>query len=159
MGEKDAQIQLVTFQLGAELYGIDIMKVKEIHRVKDVRPIPNVPDYVEGFFNLRGAIIPLINLHKRFNIRRANFEEGEEILSGFLIISLKGKRLGIFIDKISRVVRIDRDKILPPPQILSGIGTEYIQGVRQEEKGYLIILDVARLFDPRELQQIGRIGV
>ena len=159
MAENDTQLQLVTFQLGKERYGIDIMKVKEIHKVKDVRPIPNVPAYVEGIFNLRGAIIPLINLHKRFNLRRAVLEEGEEVLSGFLIISLRGRRLGVFVDKIARVVSVDRNEILPPPQILSGIGAEYIHGVRQEESGYLIILDVARLFDPAELQQMGRIGL
>lgn len=157
MTENDNQMQMVTFQLGEEHYGIDIMKVKEIHKVKDVRPIPNAPAYVEGIFNLRGEIIPLINLHKRFHLRRATLEEGEELLSGFLIINLNGMQLGIFIDKISRVVSIEKDKVQPPPQILSGIGAEYIQGVHQEENGYLIILDVERLFDPKELQQLGDI--
>lgn len=159
MIDNDTQLQLVTFQLGEEHYGIDIMKVKEIHKVKDIRPIPNAPPYVEGIFNLRGVIIPLINLHKRFHLRRAVLEEGEELLSGFLIISLNGMQLGIFIDKISRVVSIDKEKIQPPPQILSGIGAEYIQGVHQEENGYLIILDVERLFDPKELKQLGEIGI
>ena len=157
MIDNDDQIQMVTFQLGEEHYGIDIMKVKEIHKVKDVRPIPNAPAYVEGIFNLRGAIIPLINLHKRFHLRRAVLEEGEELLSGFLIITLNGMQLGIFIDKISRVISIEKARIQPPPQILSGIGAEYIQGVHQEEDGYLIILDVARLFDPKELKQLGDI--
>ena len=155
MIDNDTQMQLVTFQLGEEHYGIDIMKVKEIHKVKDIRPIPNAPAYVEGIFNLRGVIIPLINLHKRFHLRRAELEEGEELLSGFLIISLNGMQLGIFIDKISRVVSIEKDKIQPPPQILSGIGAEYIQGVHQEGSGYLIVLDVERLFDPKELKQLG----
>jgi len=158
MIDNDDQIQMVTFQLGEEHYGIDIMKVKEIHKVKDVRPIPNAPVYVEGIFNLRGAIIPLINLHKRFHLRRAVLDEGEELLSGFLIITLNGMQLGIFIDKISRVVSIEKARIQPPPQILSGIGAEYIQGVHQEEDGYLIILDVARLFDPKELKQLGDIA-
>ena len=66
--------------------------------------------------------------------------------------------LGIFIDKISRVISIDKARIQPPPQILSGIGAEYIQGVHQEENGYLIILDVERLFDPKELKQLGNIS-
>jgi len=157
MTENDNQMQMVTFQLGEEHYGIDIMKVKEIHKVKDVRPIPNAPAYVEGIFNLRGGIIPLINLHKRFHLRRATLDEGEELLSGFLIITLNGMQLGIFIDKISRVVSIEKEKVQPPPQILSGIGAEYIQGVHQEENGYLILLDVERLFDPKELQQLGDI--
>ncbi|MDR1894758.1 MAG: chemotaxis protein CheW [Spirochaetales bacterium] len=157
--ETEEKYQLVTFQLGNEHYGIDIMKVKEIHKVRNIRPIPNAPAYVEGIFNLRGAIIPLINLHKRFHIKRAVLGEGEELLSGFLIITLQGKQLGIFIDKISRVVSVDREKIQPPPQMLSGIGAEYIQGVFQEENGYLIILDIDRLFDPKELQNLDAMGI
>ena len=71
MAERDTQIQLVTFQLSEELYGIDIMDVKEIVRVQDIRPLPNAPGYIEGLFNLRGEIIPIINLHKRFHLKKA----------------------------------------------------------------------------------------
>lgn len=159
MAEVETNYQLVTFQLGEEHYGIDIMKVMEIHKVRNIRAIPNAPAYVEGIFNLRGSIIPLINLHKRFHLRRAVLDEGEELLSGFLIIDLGGKKLGIFIDKISRVVTIDKEKIQPPPQMLTGIGAEYIHGVSSEGDGYLIILDIDRLFDPKELQQINNIGL
>lgn len=157
--ETDEKYQLVTFQLGEEHYGIDIMKVKEIQKVRNIRPIPNAPSYVEGIFNLRGTIIPLINLHKRFHIKRAVLGEGEELLSGFLIIDLHGKQLGIFIDKISRVVSVEKDRIQPPPQMLSGIGAEYIQGVCQESDGYLIILDIDRLFDPKEMQHLKNMGL
>ncbi|MBN2509665.1 MAG: chemotaxis protein CheW [Spirochaetales bacterium] len=154
MAERDVHIQLVTFQLGDEHYGIDIMRVNEIQKVQEVRTIPNAPSYVEGIFNLRGNIIPVINLHKRFHLRRASLTEEDKLLSGFLIVNINGMKLGVFIDKVSRVVTIDTTKIQPPPQMISGIGAEYIQGVTQEENGYLIILDVERLFDPRELQQL-----
>ena len=157
--ETDSKFQLVTFQLGQEHYGIDIMRVKEIQKVRNIRSIPNAPAYVEGIFNLRGSIIPLINLHKRFHLKKALMSEDEELLSGFLIIDLQGKQLGIFIDKISKVVSIEKEKIQPPPQMLTGIGAEYIQGVCQEENGYLIILDIDRLFDPKELQQLKVMGL
>ena len=151
------QLQLVTFQLGEEYYGIDIMQVNEIQKVQDIRNIPNAPAYVEGIINLRGEIIPVINLHKRFHLRRASLSEEDKLLSGFLILNLDGMQLGVFIDKVSRVVTIDREKIQPPPQMISGIGAEYIQGVTNEESGYLIILDIRRIFDPKELQQLGTI--
>ena len=151
------QLQLVTFQLGEEYYGINIMQVNEIQKVQDIRNIPNAPAYVEGIINLRGEIIPVINLHKRFHLRRASLSEEDKLLSGFLILNLDGMQLGVFIDKVSRVVTIDREKIQPPPQMISGIGAEYIQGVTNEESGYLIILDIRRIFDPKELQQIGAI--
>jgi purine-binding chemotaxis protein CheW len=154
----EKQLQLVTFQLGEEYYGIDIMQVNEIQKIQDVRTIPNAPSYVEGIFNLRGHIIPIINLHKRFHLRRAALGEEDKLLSGFLILNLDGMQLGVYIDKVSRVVTVDKEKIQPPPQMISGIGTEYIQGVTNEDSGYLIILDIRRIFDPKELQQLGKIG-
>ncbi len=152
--EKDNQKQLVTFQLGNEQYGIDIMDVNEIWKVEAIRAIPNAPSYVEGIFNLRGDIVPVINLHRRFHIKRVQLSEDDELLSGSIIININDTKIGIIIDKVLRVVSIDMDQVQPPPQIISGIGAEYIQGVVQSEDGYLIILDIHRLFDPRELQQI-----
>lgn len=154
MAETDYQYQLVTFQLGEEQYGIDIMDVKEIVRVQNIRPIPNAPSYVEGIFNLRSEIIPIINLHKRFHLKKLALNEDDELLSGFIIIDIDGMKLGVIIDKVSRVVTVETEKIQPPPQMLSGIGAEYIQGVIHQEKGYLIILDIRRLFNPKELQKI-----
>ncbi|MDR0586112.1 MAG: chemotaxis protein CheW [Treponema sp.] len=148
------QSQLVTFQLGEELYGINIMDVKEIVRVQDIRAIPNAPAYVEGIFNLRSEIIPIINLHKRFHIKRAFSSEEDELLSGFIIIDIDGMKLGVIIDRVSRVVTVEKDDIQPPPQMLSGIGAEYIQGVVRQEEGYLIILNIRDLFNPKELQKI-----
>lgn len=154
MGEKDGQFQLVTFQIGEELYGIDIMDVKEIVRVQDVRPIPNAPSYVEGIFNLRGDIIPIINLHRRFHLKKSAASEEDELLSGFIIIDINGMKLGVIIDRVARVVGVEMQEIQPPPQMITGIGAEYIQGVVRQEKGYLIILDIKKLFNPKELQKI-----
>jgi purine-binding chemotaxis protein CheW len=148
------QNQLVTFQLGEELYGINIMDVKEIVRVQVVRAIPNAPVYVEGIFNLRSEIIPIINLHKRFHLKKVLTSEEDELLSGFIIIDIDGMKLGVIIDRVSRVVTIEKDDIQPPPQMLSGIGAEYIQGVVRQDQGYLIILDIRDLFNPKELQKI-----
>lgn len=157
MAERDTQLQLVTFQLGEEFYGIDIMDVKEIVRVQDIRAIPNAPAYVEGIFNLRGEIIPIINLHRRFHLKKARLGEDEELLSGFIIIDIKGMKLGVIIDKVARVVSVEGNQIQPPPQMLTGIGAEYILGVIRQDDGYLIILDIRKLFNPKELQKIGEL--
>jgi purine-binding chemotaxis protein CheW len=154
MAERDTQIQLVTFQISEELYGIDIMDVKEIVRVQEVRQIPNAPLYVEGLFNLRGEIIPIISLHKRFHLKKAQLAEDDELLSGFIIIDIDGMKLGVIIDKVERVVSISPDDIQPAPQMLSGIGAQYIQGVVNREGSYLILLDVQKLFSAKELSKI-----
>jgi len=157
MAEQDTQIQLVTFQISEELYGVDIMDVKEIVRVQEIRGIPNAPGYVEGLFNLRGEIIPIISLHKRFHLKKAVVGEDEELMSGFIIIDIDGMKLGVIIDKVERVVGIEAQNIQPPPQMLTGIGAEYIQGVVNRESGYLIILDIRKLFSAKELRKIDEI--
>ncbi len=154
MAVGDSQFQLVTFQLGEELYGVDIMDVKEIVRIQDVRTIPNAPYYVEGIFNLRSEIIPIINLHKRFHLKKAVLEDGDEYLGGFIILNIEGNKLGIIIDRIARVVMVQQSEIKPPPQMISGIGAEYINGVVRQENSYLIVLDIRRLFNPKELQKL-----
>lgn len=152
--ENDNLLKLVTFQLGEELYGVEIMDVDQIVRVQDVRPIPNAPYYVEGIFNLRSEIIPVISLHKRFHIKKASLDEGDEFLGGFIIIKVENNKIGIIIDRVARVVDVKKEEIQPPPQMIAGIGAEYINGVVRRDPGYLIILDIHRLFNPKELQKI-----
>ncbi|MFP4330393.1 MAG: chemotaxis protein CheW [Alkalispirochaetaceae bacterium] len=152
------ELQLVTFQLGNEQYGIDIMQVEGIVKVEDVRAIPNSPGYVEGIFNLRGEIIPVINLHKRFHLRRPELSEEDKLLSGFVIVNIEGMHLAVIIDKVSRVMTIQLGQIQSPPEMLSGIGAEYIEGVVHREEGYLIILDINRLFNVRELERLESIA-
>ena len=156
MADTDTRLQLVTFNLAEELYGVNIMDVKEIVSIQDVRPIPNAPYYVEGILNLRGEIIPVINLHKRFNLHltQQQQQEAEDIERGFIILNIEGDKIGIIIDKIARVVVVHKSEIQPPPQMLSGIGTEYIHGVTRADTMYLIILDTRKIFNPKELQKI-----
>ncbi|MFP4509615.1 MAG: chemotaxis protein CheW [Spirochaetota bacterium] len=152
------QLQLVSFQLGPEKYGINIMDVEGIVKVEDVRPIPNAPAYVEGIFNLRGDIIPVINLHRRFQIEAAELEEGDELLSGFVIINLDGVQLAVIIDKVDRVISVEPSSVQRPPEMIAGIGAEYIEGVVHRDETYLIILNIRRLFNVRELQQLERMS-
>ncbi len=151
-------LQLVTFELGTELYGVDIMQVKSIEEPTEVRAIPNSPGYVEGLFNLRGEIIPVINLHRRFHLQRSAASEEDDLLRGFLIIRINDMYVAIIIDRVSRVLTIERGEVQEPPQMLSGIGAEYIEGVVHRDEGYLIILDIDRLFNLRELAQLESIA-
>lgn len=153
MAAEDTQFQLVTFQLGDELYGVNIMDVKEIVRLQNVRVIPNSPYYVEGIINLRGEIIPIIDLHKRFRIKALEKEE-TDFEGGFIILNIDNNKIGIIIDKVARVVVVKAEDVKDPPQMLTGIGSEYIKGVIREENGYLIMLNIRKLFDAKELQKI-----
>lgn len=154
MATNESQFQLVTFHLGDELYGVNIMDVKEIVKIQPVRFIPNAPYYVEGIINLRGEIIPIIALHKRFNIKSVPKTEDDEIEGGFIILNIDNSKIGIIIDKVARVVSVKGEEVKDPPQMLSGIGTEYIEGVIREENGYLIMLNIRKVFNAKELQKI-----
>ncbi|MCL2520751.1 MAG: chemotaxis protein CheW [Spirochaetaceae bacterium] len=150
--------QLVTFQLGGENYGINIMDVKEIHSIQPVRPLPHAPKYVEGIFNLRGEVIPIINLHNRFSLKKIEIdEEDDDMLSGFVVLNINKVKVGIMIDRVLRVVTIAKELVQPPPQVISGIGNEFVSGVvKQEDGSYLTILSTRHLFDVNELQRLTR---
>ena len=156
MAVGESAYQLVTFQLGEELYGVDIMDVKEIVKIQAIRSIPNAPYYVEGIFNLRSEIIPIISLHKRFRLKKLDISDdvSGEFEGGFIILNIDGLKIGIIIDRIARVISVNKNEIQPPPQMLSGIGTEYIHGVVRQNNGYLIILDIRSLFNPKEMQKL-----
>jgi len=149
-------LSLVTFKISSELYGIDIMDVMEIIRLCEVTPIPNSPDFIDGVINLRGDIIPIVDLKKRFNFEEKSFTEEEELLRGIIIIYANDLRIGIIIDQVYRVINIGRDEIKPPPQMITGIGAEYIQGVVKldEDDILLILLNIKKLFSKKELLQL-----
>jgi purine-binding chemotaxis protein CheW len=129
------------------------MDVKEIVRLQDVRVIPNAPYYVEGIINLRGEIIPIIDLHKRFRINPLPKAE-VDFDGGFIILNIDNNKIGIIIDKIARVVPVKREDVKDPPQMISGIGSEYIEGVIREENAYLVMLNTRKLFNANELMKI-----
>ncbi|TXJ46815.1 chemotaxis protein CheW [Brachyspira pilosicoli] len=134
-------INLVTFKLGNNEYAIDIMQAKEIIKMEKITLIPNAPDYVEGVINLRGNIIPIVDLKKRFNLEENDGEKN----TGIIIVKIDDVDMGIIIDAISKVVSIVTSNIQPPPPMLSGIGQKYIKGVAKLEDKLLVVLDLEKL--------------
>lgn len=134
-------INLVTFKLGNNEYAIDIMQAKEIIKMEKITLIPNAPDYVEGVINLRGNIIPIVDLKKRFNLEENDGEKNTAII----IVKIDDVDMGIIIDAISKVVSIATSNIQPPPPMLSGIGQKYIKGVAKLEDKLLVVLDLEKL--------------
>ncbi len=147
-------MSLVSFKISSEFYAIDIMEVNEIIRHTDITPIPNAPDFVEGVITLRGEIIPIVDLGKRFHFERVSLSEDEELLKGIIIITVEGMTIGVIIDQVNRVVQINKSQIQPPPQMISGVGAEYIQGVVKMEENLLVILDIKKLFSRKELLEL-----
>ncbi|MFN3396063.1 MAG: chemotaxis protein CheW [Thermodesulfovibrionales bacterium] len=133
-------LQLVTFKLGDEEYGIDILKVQEINRMTDITSMPKAPFSVEGVINLRGKVIPVVNLRKRFGL---NLKE-IDLQSRIIVVDI-GSTVGLIVDSVSEVLRISSDTIEPPPLITGGIGSEYILGIGKLEDRLIILLDIDKL--------------
>ncbi len=136
-------LQLVTFRLGNEEFGIDIKKVQEINRMIEITKIPNAPSHVEGVVNLRGKIIPIVSLRTKLGFDQTEWDKSTRIM----VVEVEGKVLGFIVDSVSEVLRIQDVKIEPPPSITGGSDSAYIEGVINLADRILILLDLNALFD------------
>ena len=130
-------MQIVSFRLGDEEFGIDILRVQEIIRLQDLTHVPNSPDFVEGVINLRGSVIPIIALRKRFGLP----EEAHDRQTRIIVIEIEGMVLGFIVDSVSEVLRIPVSTVVPPPR-LERIEREFVSGVCKLDDRLLILLDV-----------------
>jgi purine-binding chemotaxis protein CheW len=145
-------VQLVTFTLDNEEFGVDILRVQEINKMIDITRIPNAPPFVEGVINLRGKIIPIVDLRKRLCFDSRAADKATRII----VVELDGIILGFIVDSVSEVLRISKKTIEPPPSLVSGIDSEYIQGVGKLENRLLLLLDLKKVFsasDRKELEK------
>ena len=140
----DELIQLVSFMLAEEEYGVEVLKVREIIRMPTITKMPNVPHHVEGIINLRGKVIPIISMRRRFNLMESENNNQTRII----IMDVCGSLTGFIVDAVSEVIRIHSSEIQPPPSMMmsGGIGQEFITGVFNHAERLLIIMDIDRMF-------------
>lgn len=137
----DELIQLVSFKLGNEEFGVDIRKVQEINRMVEITKIPQTPHYCEGVINLRGKVLPVIDLRKKFEMEIEEWTRNTRI-----VVCEDGNSIvGIIVDAVEEVLRIPSSTIEPAPKIVSSVGTDYINGVAKLEERLLIFLDVTKI--------------
>lgn len=134
-------LQLVTFTLGSEEYAVDILRVQEINRMISITMVPNSPSYMEGVINLRGKVIPVINLRKKFEIVEKEDTESSRIM----IVDLHGVTKGIIVDAVSEVLRVPAGIVEPPPPMATNITTTFINGIAKLEDRLIILLDIDKL--------------
>jgi purine-binding chemotaxis protein CheW len=146
-------LQLVTFKLDNEEFAVDILKVQEINKMTDITRIPNAPPFVEGVINLRGKIIPVVDLRKRLGFEGRSFGKSTRII----VVELEGMVLGFTVDSVSEVLRISESTVEPPPSLVSGMESEYIEGIGKLENRLLLLLELKEVFisnDKRELEKV-----
>ncbi|WP_368293974.1 chemotaxis protein CheW [Dehalobacter sp. TBBPA1] len=136
-----AEEQMVTFSLGSEEFGVNIMKVQEIIRIPPVTRVPKARSYIEGVINLRGNVIPIVNLRSRFGM----LPEEETDLSRIVVLQIDSRVFGVMVDSVTEVLWLDSEAIEPPPPIALGMDSNYIRGVGKIGERLLILLKLDQL--------------
>ena len=152
--EPEQMMQLISFSVGSEIFGVEILVVQEIIMMSTITEIPNAPDFVEGVINLRGNIIPVLDLKRRLRLR--NYKP-PEVKSGrrILVVEIEGEVTGFIVDSVAKVLSVPTSKILPPPDIVvAGVQSQYINGVLHLDQGILVLLDFKRILSPEEKETL-----
>ncbi len=142
-------IQLVSFKLEQEEYGVNVLKVREIIRMPSITRVPNTPHYIEGVINLRGKVIPIISMRKRFNLPEGETSNQTRIM----VIDMEGELMGFVVDAVSEVIRISESEIQPPPAVVnSAVEQECLAGVINQTDRLLFFLNLEKLVSREERQ-------
>lgn len=136
------EFQLVVFELGEERYGLDIDTVYEIIRHQPVTAVPQAPSFVEGVINLRGRIIPVVDLRRRFGMMQGELTKASRIV----VCEAAGTRVGLVVDGVSEVLMVSADSIEQTPEVASGYDTQYLKGIAKLGERLVILLDLTGLF-------------
>ncbi len=139
-------LQAVVFMLNRAYYGVPILQVQEIVKMTEITELPNTPDFVQGIVNLRGKIIPIIDMRKRFGLPEETIDENWKIL----ILKEEDVLFGVMVDQISEVEKVPATLIEKPPKIVAGVNGKFINGIAKTENRLLILLDIAKILSDEE---------
>ena len=144
--DQEELLQLVSFKIGDEEFGVDILSVQEINRMSQITKVPNTPDFIEGVINLRGRIIPVIDLRVKLGMIRKDHGKNTRIV----VVELKGQTIGFIVDEVSEVLRIPKDITEAPPEMVGGVNSDYITSIGKLEDRLLILLDLEKILTTSE---------
>lgn len=154
-GGGSEQLQLVTFEVRGEEFAVDILAVREINRMLELTRVPQSPPDVEGVINLRGKIIPVVDLRKRFGMDAGERDEHSRIV----VIEVSGRVIGFIVDRVHEVLRIPSSIVDTAPSMVCSIESDFIAGVGKLEDRLLILLDLERLFAGSARESAGEAGL
>jgi len=150
--------QFLTFILADEEYGVDILRVQEIKGWGKVTPIPNTPEYIKGVINLRGTIVPIIDLRERFQLETKPYGPTTVVIVLKVVTEERDRIMGIVVDAVSEVYNIAEDELKPPPDFGGVLSVEFIKGLATIDEKMIIALDIDHLLNSDELAVIDTAG-
>ena len=152
--EGAGDLQIVTFFLSNEEFGVDILLVQEIIRPTAITEVPNTPAFLEGVINLRGRVVPVVDLRRRLDLEVTPIDKSSRIM----IIEMGDKVTGFIVDSVSKVMSVPTESIQGAPEMVTaGVESEYIYGVSRLEDRLIILLDFSKIFTDREREQLGSV--
>lgn len=147
--------QVVAFTLGSETYAVDIGKVREIIPIQKIVPVPRAPDFVEGIINLRGRVIPVLDLRKHFGFEKKPFDPSQKII----LTEVDDENIGVIVDSVASVLRIPEDAIEPPASVIIGQEIHYIQGIAKLGQNLIVLLDLTRIISDAEKRTLKEVDL
>lgn len=149
-----ALLQLVSFKINEEEFGIEILKVQEIIKMLQITKVPNAPNFVDGVINLRGRVIPIIDLRIKLGLTRKDHTKNTRIV----VVELKNKTVGFIVDEVNEVLRIPKEITETPPEMIGNINREYITSIGKLEDRLLILLDLEKILSESEYSQVEKVA-
>jgi len=140
------QVQLVTFRLGGEEFGLDVFGVHEILRWQEPTPVPRAPAFVEGVLDVRGTLVPVVDLRKRFELVQAGYDDDTRIV----LVDFGGERLGLVVDAVTEVLRAPETAVSSPPAYFKGLSAEFLRGIVRLEGRLVVLLDLDKILSSQE---------
>lgn len=147
----DEIVQLVSFHIGEEEFAVDILNIQGINRMIEITKVPNAPEYVEGIINLRGKVIPIIDLRKRLGMLPKEYDKHTR----FIVVEIETKVIGFVVDSVNEVLRINRSICEPPPAAVAGVDSDFITSVGKLDDRLLILLDLEKILSEKMKRELG----
>ncbi|TCS82960.1 chemotaxis protein CheW [Tepidibacillus fermentans] len=148
------EVKVIVFRLDSEEYGVDVQQVKSIERMEHITRVPNTPSFVKGVINLRGVIIPIIDLRNRLGISEKEYNDSTRII----IVHVEEMEVGLIVDAANDVIDIPDSAIEPPPKVVGGVEAVYLRGVAKLTNRLLILLNLDKILNADELKQLEKFG-
>ena len=145
------QVQLVTFQVGGEEFGLDVFAVHEILRHQAVTPVPRAPAFVEGVLDVRGTVVPVVDLRRRFEVAEVTYTDETRIV----LVDFGGERLGLVVDSVTEVLRAPETSVSAPPAYIRGLAAEFMRGIVRYDGRLIILMDLERILSSEERIALG----
>ncbi len=147
MAREGQRLQMINFTLGGDEYAVEIQKVREVINFRELTPLPKAPSFVKGIINLRGEVIPVIDLREKFGLAH----EAYSALTNVVIVELGRKAVGVVVDEVRHVIRLPADNVAPAPPFIGGLSGRYVSGVAKLGERLIVVLDMEKILSASEL--------